>query len=179
MSVGIDLDIEALYETHRIRIFRAVAGVVLDSQAAEDLTQETFEHAWRARGSYRGDPVAAGAWLYRIAMNRAMSWLRRRRLASLLPARLFSRTDPGLDSLEGVENRQLTDTALACLSPRQRVVVVMTYYSGLTRAEIAAALGVPPGTVASRLNTAQQLMRAALARDSEGPRDRARGGADV
>ena len=61
MSSGIDLDIEALYQAHRIRIFRAVAGVVLDSQAAEDLTQETFEQAWRARGSYRGGPEAAGA----------------------------------------------------------------------------------------------------------------------
>jgi RNA polymerase sigma-70 factor (ECF subfamily) len=163
MSGEADLDIEALYEKHRIRIFRAIAGVVLDAEVAEDLTQETFEQAWRARRSYRGAPEAAGAWLCRIAMNRAVSWLRRQRLARLLPARLFAGADPGADSLEGVENRHLTDAALAVLSPRQRAVVVMTYYSGLTRAEIAAALGVPPGTVASRLNTAQRLMRAALA----------------
>src|SRR5207302_4964850 len=46
------LDIEALYEQYRVRMFRAIAGVVFDDAAAEDLTQETFERAWRSRDSY-------------------------------------------------------------------------------------------------------------------------------
>src|SRR5258708_37863563 len=83
------LDIEALYQEYRIRIFRAVAGVVFDDAAAEDLTQETFERAWRSRASFRGGADEVGAWLYRIAMNTAMSWLRRQRLARLLPMRLL------------------------------------------------------------------------------------------
>jgi RNA polymerase sigma-70 factor, ECF subfamily len=155
------LDIEALYRQYRVRIFRAIAGVVFDDAAAEDLTQETFERAWRSRTSYRGAPEDVGAWLYRIAMNAAMSWLRRQKLARLLPTRLFGgEADTG--GMDLVENRQLADVALAALSPKLRVVVVLTYYSGLTRQEIAAALGVPPGTVASRLALAQQVMRAAL-----------------
>lgn len=166
MAGGSNLDIEVLYHEHRVRIFRSIAGVVLDIDAAEDLTQETFEQAWRARRSYRGAPDAVGAWLYRIAMNRAISWLRRQRLAKLLPALLSSRDEGGIEGFEGVENRQLTDIALAALSPRQRVVVVMTYYSGLTRREVAAALGVPAGTVASRLDTAQRLMRTALQKEA-------------
>jgi RNA polymerase sigma-70 factor (ECF subfamily) len=155
------LDIEALYQQYRVRIFRAIAGVVFDDAAAEDLTQETFERAWRSRASYRGAAEEVGAWLYRIAMNTAMSWLRRQKLARLLPTRLFG-GDADSGGMELVENRQLADVALAALSPKLRVVVVMTYYSGLTRQEIAAALGVPPGTVASRLALAQQTMRAAL-----------------
>jgi RNA polymerase sigma factor (sigma-70 family) len=158
------LDIEALYERYRVRMFRAIAGVVFDDAAAEDLTQETFERAWRARTSYRGGDDEVGAWLYRIAMNATMSWLRRQRLARLLPTRLFFGGDPGAESIERVENRQLADLALSALSPKLRVVVVLTYYSGLTRQEVAAALGVPAGTVASRLAMAQQVMRSALER---------------
>ncbi len=157
------LDIGALYQRYRIRIFRAVAGVVFDDDAAEDLTQETFERAWRARDSYRGAPDEAGAWLYRIAMNAAMSWLRRQRLARLLPARLFPGSDPGSEGLERAENRQVADVALAALSPKLRVVVVLAYYSDLSQQEIASALGIPRGTVASRLAVAQRVMRSALA----------------
>lgn len=168
------LDIEALYEQYRVRMFRAIAGVVFDDAAAEDLTQETFERAWRSRDSYRGGVDEVGAWLYRIAMNSAMSWLRRQRLARLLPTRLFFGGDPGTESLERVENQQLADVALAALSPKLRVVVVLTYYSGLTRQEVAKALGVPAGTVASRLSMAQQVMRAALERPAASGAARAR-----
>jgi RNA polymerase sigma-70 factor (ECF subfamily) len=167
------LDIEALYQRHRVRIFRAIAGVVFDDAAAEDLTQETFERAWKNRGSYRGGPDEVGAWLYRIAMNAAMSWLRRQRLARLLPARLFS-SEACTEGLDRVEDRQLADIALAALSPKLRVVVVLTYYSGLTRQEIATALGVPSGTVASRLAFAQRVMRTALERPPAGTESRAR-----
>ncbi len=170
MRAESDLDIEALYEQYRVRIFRAVAGVVFDDAAAEDLTQETFVRAWRARASYRGGPDEVGAWLYRIAMNGAVSWLRRQRLARLLPTRLFLRSDPGSESLERVESRHLADVALAALSPKLRTTVVLTYYSDLTRREVAAALGVPPGTVASRLVIAQRAMRAALGEQAAPPR---------
>jgi RNA polymerase sigma-70 factor, ECF subfamily len=164
------LDIEALYQQYRVRIFRAVAGVVFDDAAAEDLTQETFVRAWRARATFRGSSEEVGAWLYRIAMNAAVSWLRRQRLARLLPVRLFHRTDPGSESLERVESRHLADVALAALSPKLRATVVLTYYSDLTRREVAAALGIPPGTVASRLVIAQRVMRAALGEQPAPPK---------
>ncbi len=174
MGGEIRLDFEALYRKYRIRIFRAVSGVVFDDAAAEDLTQEAFERAWRARGSYRGGPEEVGAWLYRIAMNLAMSWLRKQKLARLLPGRLFFSSDPRSDSLEGVENRELADVALRAVSPKLRAVVVLTYYSGLTQHEIAAALGIPRGTVATRLAAAQKMMRAALA-EQPGPSPRPKG----
>src|SRR5438309_7618565 len=96
------LDVEALYQRHRLRVYRAIRGVVFDPIAAEDLTQEAFERAWRSRDSFRGEPEEAGSWLYRIAMNTAMSWLRRHRLARLLSARLFA--PPEQAEFEDVEN---------------------------------------------------------------------------
>jgi len=71
--------------------------------------------------------------------------------------------DPSPDSLERVENRHMADIALAALSPKLRAVVVMTYYSDLTQQEIASALGIPRGTVATRLAAAQRIMRGVLA----------------
>jgi len=78
--------------------------------------------------------------------------------------RLLFGSDPDAEGMERVENRQLADVALAALSPKLRVVVVLTYYAGLTRQEVGRAIGVPSGTVASRLALAQQVMRAALER---------------
>jgi RNA polymerase sigma-70 factor, ECF subfamily len=168
------LDIGALYQEYRVRIFRALAGVVFDDAAAEDLTQETFERAWRARASYRGGHDEVGAWLYRIAMNAAMSWLRRQRLARLLPTRVLTGSDPGAEGLERAEDRQLADIALAALSPKLRAVVVLTYYSGLTQQEVGTALGIPRGTVATRLAAAHRVMRSALA-EQPAPPGRPRG----
>jgi RNA polymerase sigma factor (sigma-70 family) len=156
------VDIEALYQRHRVPIYRAVAGVVFDDAVAEDITQETFERAWRARRSYRGDHDEGAAWLYRIAMNGAKSWLRRQQLTRLLPTRIFLGPDTSHESVDRVETRQLADIALAALSPKLRSVVVLAYYSDLTQQEIASALGIPRGTVASRLSHAQALMRSAL-----------------
>jgi RNA polymerase sigma-70 factor (ECF subfamily) len=167
VEVASRLDFDAVYQQYRLRIYRALCGVVFDDAAAEDLTQEAFMRAWRSRGSYRGDPDEIGSWIYRIAMNVAFSWLRRQRLAKLLPVRLFLGGGHEAQTFESVENRHLADIALAALSPKLRAVVVLTYFAGLTREEIAKTLDVPPGTVASRLSNAQRLMRQAIGEQTD------------
>ena len=154
-------DFDAIYEHYHVRIYRAVYGVVLDEATAEDLTQETFERAYRTRSEYRGG-APVGAWLHRIAMNLAISHVRRQGLAHQLPFRLFTRSDSSV--FDRVEDRTLTERALAALRPRQRAVVVLHYYSEMTRDEIAAVLGVPEGTVASRLANGMKVMRRTLDR---------------
>jgi RNA polymerase sigma-70 factor (ECF subfamily) len=144
-----------------LRIYRAVLGVVLDEPTAEDLTQETFERAYRTRTQYRRT-APVGAWLHRIAINLAISHVRRRDLAHQLPFRLFVRG--GSSDFDRVEDRTLTRRALAALRPRHRAVIVLHFYADMTREEIAAILGVPEGTVASRLASAMELMRRTLAR---------------
>ena len=154
-------DFDAVYERYHVRIYRAVFGVVLDQATAEDLTQEAFERAYRTREEFRGS-APIGAWLHRIAVNLAVSHLRRQGRARQLPFRLFTRPDNrGFDR---VEARTLTQRALASLRPKQRAVVVLHFYVGMTREEIGEVLGLPEGTVASRLATGLGVMRKTLAR---------------
>jgi len=153
-----------LYDQEYVSVYRSIRAVVLDSAAAEDLTQETFVRAYRARHRYT--PTAPpGAWLRRIGINLAISHLRRQKLARFLPARLY--VAPDRRDYDRAEARDVVEKALAQLSPKLRAAVVLHYYEGLTREEIADVLGVPAGTVASRIAKAVAIMRKTMASDPE------------
>ena len=153
-----------LYDREYTPVYRAIRAVVLDPAAAEDLTQETFVRAYRARHRYK--PTAPpGAWLRRIGVNLAISYLRRQKLARFLPARLY--VTPHQREYDQADATDVVTKALALLSPKLRAAVVLHYYEGLTREEIAAALGVPAGTVASRIAKAVAIMRKANVSDQE------------
>jgi RNA polymerase sigma-70 factor, ECF subfamily len=160
-----------LYDQEFHPVYRAIRAVVLDSAAAEDLTQETFVRAYRAR--YRYTPTAPpGAWLRRIGINLAISHLRRQKLARFLPARLY--VAPDRRDYDRAEARDVVEKALAALSPKLRAAVVLHYYEGLTREEIAEVLGVPAGTVASRIAKAVAIMRKTMGSDQSGETERSR-----
>jgi RNA polymerase sigma-70 factor (ECF subfamily) len=160
-----------LYDQEFRSVYRAIRAVVLDSAAAEDLTQETFVRAYRAR--YRYTPTAPpGAWLRRIGINLAISHLRRQKLARFLPARLY--IAPDRRDYDRAEARNVVDKALTHLSPKLRAAVVLHYYEGLTREEIAEVLGVPAGTVASRIAKAVAIMRKTMGSDHQTDTERSR-----
>jgi RNA polymerase sigma-70 factor (ECF subfamily) len=154
-----NVEFEDHYQRYKMQIYRTIRGIVLDAAAAEDLTQETFEKAFRYQRE-RGDVESVGAWLHRIAVNAAISYLRRQNLARLLPLRLFLGAPS--TGFERVEARTLVTRALAELSPKLRATVVLHFYAGMTRDQIASTLGIPPGTVASRLGAALENMRKTL-----------------
>jgi len=157
-------EFEQLYERFRLPVYRAIRGIVLEAAAAEDLTQETFVRAYRARHRYT--PTAPpGAWLRRIGINLAISHLRRQKLARFLPARLYMA--PDRRDYDRAEARDVVGKAMTALSPKLRAAVVLHYYDGLTREEIASVLGVPAGTVASRIAKAVAIMRKATGSDQD------------
>jgi RNA polymerase sigma-70 factor (ECF subfamily) len=147
-QAGSASDLEALFRSHWPRAYRAAYLVVHDRGAAEDIAQEAFLAAVRALDTFdRRRPF--GPWLHRIVVNRAIDWTRARSL----------RREVGDDALETAESRpvvavgmpaNVTD-ALASLPPDQRAVIVMRYLLEYTPGEIARMLGLPRGTVNSRL----------------------------
>ena len=164
-------EFKQLYDQEYVSVYRAIRAVVLDSAAAEDLTQETFVRAYRARSRYT--PTAPpGAWLRRIGINLAISYLRRQKLARFLPARLY--IAPDRREYDRAEARDVVTKALEALSPKLRAAVVLHYYEGLTREEIADVLQVPAGTVASRIAKAVAIMRKNIASDPEVRTERSR-----
>jgi RNA polymerase sigma-70 factor (ECF subfamily) len=138
-------DLEALFRLHWPRAFRAAYLVTHDAQAAEDIAQESFLAAIRALDTFdRRRPF--GPWLHRIVVNRAIDWTRAKWLRSEVE---LSELHPAGDERADVSDETLS--ALARLPPEQRAVVVMRYLLEFTPGEIADALGLPRGTVNSRL----------------------------
>ena len=148
-----------LYEREYRSVYRTVRAMVFDASLAEDLAQESFVRAYRSRDKYR--PTGpAGAWLHRIAVNVTISHLRREKLARIIGPKLL--VGPGTGGYERVEAKTLLEKGLARLSPKVRAAVVLHYFHGYTRDEVARILGIPSGTVASRIAKAMVVMREEL-----------------
>jgi RNA polymerase sigma-70 factor (ECF subfamily) len=140
-------DLEALFRHHWPRAYRAAYLVVHDSGAAEDIAQEAFLAALRnlEHFDYRRP---FGAWLHRIVVNRAIDWSRSRALRPEAAAEVEQLSAPKRPETDDAETLA---AALAELSPEHRAVIVMRHLLEYTPGEIAKALGLPRGTVNSRL----------------------------
>jgi len=147
-------DFAAAYETHYRAVYRAVRGVVLDPDLAEDVTQDAFLKAYRARDRYQ--PTGrVEAWLCTIGVREAISRLRR----TALQRRVLEATGRADRSRPAAGTAELLDNLLSALSPKARAVVVLHFLHGYRYREIAAMLRLPEGTVASRLSQALAQMR--------------------
>jgi RNA polymerase sigma-70 factor, ECF subfamily len=154
--------LELLFRWHWPRAHRAAYLVVHDSAAAEDIAQEAFLSALRALDGFdRRRPF--GPWLGRIVVNRAIDYARARALRREVGT---EPTGPAADPPASGWSDAVT-VALAGLEPEQRAVIVLRYLLEYTPGEIAAALGLPRGTVNSRLR--RGLDRLAIALEDERP----------
>lgn len=149
--------IKVLYPREGETVYRTIYGIVLDAAEAQDLTQETFVRAYRAWDRF--DRGNVRAWLLRIATNLAITHYRtqrrRRRVAPWMLASGPQSEEPQRKS----EDEDLVRWLMRPLSPEQRLLVTLHYYQQIPRAEIAGQLGIPVGTVASRINRAMQVLR--------------------
>ena len=158
---GSDADFERLYANTYRRILGTLITLVRDRAAAEDCTQETFVRAYQNWKAWKPD-APAEAWLHRIAINVAISDRRHQQLreAGEVIKRL-GKPAPPPDPASLVERSDLV-RALRKLPTKQAAALVLRHYHGYGNREIAAALGVPDQTVASRLAAARKQLQAVL-----------------
>ncbi|MQA10900.1 MAG: SigE family RNA polymerase sigma factor [Pseudonocardiaceae bacterium] len=157
------LTLEDLYRTHRMRLVRLAILLVDEQATAEDVVQEAFAGLHRNWGKLR-DAAAAVGYLRTAVVNGSRSVLRRRKTAREYnpPHQVNARSAESLAMLSA--EHQAVVGALSKLPPRQREVLVLRYYGGLSEVEIAEATGISKGTVKSTASRAlealQQVMSA-------------------
>ena len=138
-----------LFDPALARLDAAARLILRDRELARDAVQEAFIRAWRDVRGLR-DPERFNAWLYRLTVNACLDLARRR--------------------------RSRVDEALRTLDPGHRAVVALHYLLDLPLREVADVLGIPLGTVKSRLHHSMATMRSGVVRDADPPRSVAPGG---
>lgn len=151
---------EAVFRRFESDVFRWIVRIVRDRDGAEDALVETFWRAYRARAQF--DPSRSfGAWIRRIASNAALDQLRsQRRHDAVAPVPDHVAAPAGLDP--GLHEAIVS--AFDHLSPKLRIIATLALIEQRPHADIADALGVPIGTVKSRLHRALQSLRDELTR---------------
>jgi RNA polymerase sigma-70 factor (ECF subfamily) len=149
------------FETLYHRYVRSVFGLALrrlrDRGQAEEVTQEAFTAVWRSAASYRADRGSAGGWLYTVARNAILDRLRRNARATDTTFELPEVASPERGPDEQAEQAHTAwrvHRALEELSPNERQVIELAYWSGLSQSEVANFLGQPLGTVKTRTRSA-------------------------
>jgi RNA polymerase sigma-70 factor (ECF subfamily) len=152
---------------------RALAyRLVGDRDLMDDVLQEAYLRAFRALPSLRGHE-AVGSWMYRIVYNASMDQLRKRkRTPQVALEDVPDRPDPAPDPGEVAAGRRDLAAALATLPAQMRAAVLLVDAEGLSYEEAGAIIGIPPGTIASRLSRARAVLRRALGTDTEGANER-------
>jgi len=160
---------EALFEQYKNLVLKTAYLMSSDGQEAEDILQEVFIRAWNSRHTFDQDRGRFIAWINRITINLCISRGRRK---GALPLSLEAMQDDGFDpvgklaspediSLEKLGYKRLTK-AVNSLDGKHQPVLVLRYFNDLPYSEIAQVMGIPTGTVKSRLNEAVKSLRREL-----------------
>jgi len=145
-----------------VRLDQAARLILRDPELARDAVQEGLIRAWRDLPKLR-DPDRFDAWLRRLTVNSCIDQTRRRRRRPI-EVELTAIHAPAVVDMSGaLADRDLVDGVLRHLDERGRAVVVLHYFLGLPLTEVATTLGIPVGTVKSRLHRALGEMRVAMA----------------
>ncbi len=169
-----DGDIDALgklYERYKSQVYRTATAITHDKRMAEDILQEVFLRVNRYADSFdQTQPFEP--WLYRITVNLSYTWTNRAKRwvhcfqDAIERLRAPSKRDPERVT-ESREQCALLRRAIDSLPDSHRVVIILYYLEDLSVSEVAYALGVPEGTVKSRLYYAREKLRKAIAEQQE------------
>ncbi|MGH9936929.1 MAG: sigma-70 family RNA polymerase sigma factor [Blastocatellia bacterium] len=169
VATGDQSALATLYDTTNRLVYGLVLRVLGDVSSAEEVLLDVYTQVWRQAASYDANRGAPLAWLTTIARSRAIDrlrsgWQDQRRKESL---DVLGDTPAGSASPEEMtvasERQKFVREALNLLTPEQREVIELAYYSGLSHSEIAAKLNQPLGTVKTRTRLGMMKLREALA----------------
>jgi RNA polymerase sigma-70 factor (ECF subfamily) len=167
----------SLYDATGRTVYGLLLRILADASAAEEVLLDVYAQVWRQAAAFspeRGTPLA---WLTTIARSRALDRLRRGRLEQqrtepldLTAARVAAAGASAEEEAEARETGALVRAALEALAPEQREVIELAYYGGMSHSEIAAARGLPLGTVKTRTRLGMMRLREILRPVYEGVR---------
>jgi RNA polymerase sigma-70 factor (ECF subfamily) len=158
----------ALDDSRLLRSYRLATLILRDRDEAEDATQEAIARAWSGWGTLR-DRNRFDAWFDRILVNVCRNRMRHVRTIRVV-ALDHAFEVPAADSHGSTMARLALEPAFARLGPDQRIIVVLRFWRDLSVDEIAERLGIPAGTVKSRLHYALKSLRAAIESSEEAAR---------
>lgn len=151
---------EELYRSSRDDVLAYVAGLLRDRAAAEDVTATAFERAYRRASSFKPERGSPRAWLFGIARNAALDELRRRKRHTALSAEPPAEAAAD-EEAEVALRRAALHRAMESLSARERELVALKFFAGLTTAEIAQVISVSEDAAGMRVHrTVEKLRRA-------------------
>ena len=151
-----------LYERTFPRVYAYVASLLRDRSAAEDVTAQAFERAYRKRRSYKPARGSMEAWLFGIARNAALDELRRRRRHAVMAMEPEDAASPSPeDQADLAVRRETVRAALRSLDGQERDLVALKFAGGLSNGEIARVLGMSESNVGTRLHRTITKLREA------------------
>ncbi|MFQ5906482.1 MAG: RNA polymerase sigma factor [bacterium] len=152
---------DALVVRYHRKVYGIASSMLKDHDAADDICQETFLRAYRALGRFR-EGASFFTWVYRIAVNLCLNAIRsRKRLVPVEEARETA-SSVGPSQEDCAERRELLEKVnkkLEVMHPKYRAALLLRVNEGLSYAEISVVLGVPKGTVMSRISRAREMLR--------------------
>ena len=156
------LDFDALYRDARDDVFAYAATLLRDRAAAEDVTAQAFERAYRRRSRFDARRGSPRAWLFGIVRNAALDELRKRKRAATAQMPEPNPEPAPDEAAELAAERDAVRAALQRLAPRDREVIALKYHAELSNAELAAVLGVSPTNAGTLLHRAMTKLREAV-----------------
>jgi len=155
---------EALFRQYEKVVFKNAFLITGRREDAEDVLQEVFTSVWKSRHTFDPNKGKLSTWLHRITVNECLRKRRREPPASISldGIDIADKQTPMEDKVDNQMDYERLTNAMESLDAKHRAVLVLRYFNDLSYDEVAQAVGVPLGTVKSRINHALKALRTRL-----------------
>ncbi|MEZ4654340.1 MAG: sigma-70 family RNA polymerase sigma factor [Candidatus Eisenbacteria bacterium] len=163
VAAGEEAALESLYEATSAWVYGLARRILRDESTAQEVTLDTYLHAWRRAHEYDGRRGRPSTWLLTIARSRAIDRLRSHAARSRREEHAGMESTLEADSPEGPQiDREAVRAAMATLPAAQKRAIEMAFFGGLSHSEIARELDTPLGTVKSQVRLGMLKLRSVL-----------------